>query len=253
MGKAFIYATMRFTSRILNVAGLTRVVWRLFLKYRPLIPREFMIARGDITVAVGIPYYNTIKRFSLAVGPRGRVIVIEADEGNRVRLEELIRADGLENISIIGKAAWSQPGECRFLLAKRDEDHRIENADIIIDNDLREELESGSYQDYVTVETSTIDIMMEEAGVDHIDYIEITVNGAEYEVIKGMSSILNRTSIIFAKGHVREQATGKPINIPITEFLKGQGFNTAITIPSKSVVKEWGMRQGDVYAWRTSS
>ena len=145
----------------------------------------------------------------------------------------------------------ARPGTCRFLLAKRDEDHRIENTDIVIDNDLREKQESGAYRDCITVEASTIDLMMREAGVDRIDYIEITVNGAELDVIKGMEEIMPRTSIIFAKGHVRDQVTGQPLNRSITDHLRRHGFETAITISSKSVVKEWGLRDGDVYAWRT--
>lgn len=250
MGKTFAYASMRLISRLLGSGRLRRETWKLFLKTRPLIPREFLIEPGNVVVAVGVPYLGTIRRFSKAAGADGRVIVIEADENNRTRLESAIRAEGMGNVSVIGKAAWSKPGTCRFLIAKRDEDHRLENADIVIDNDLREAQESGSYRDHVIVETSTIDIMMSEAGVDRIDYIEITVNGAEFEVIKGMENILPRTAVIFAKGHVRDQATGEPINKQISEYLTGKGFFPAITKPSASVVKEWGHRQGDVYAWR---
>lgn len=253
MRKDFAYAMMRFANRFLAASRLRQNVWRLFLKSRPLIPRELLINAGDIVVAVGVPYFGTIRRFSKAATAAGRVIVIEADRDNRERLETAIRAEGLKNVHIIGKAAWSQPGNLRFLLAKRDEDHRVENADIVIDNDLREAQESGSYRDSITVEASTIDLMMREAGVDRIDYIEITVNGAELEVIKGMEGIMPRTSIIFAKGHVRDKATGQALNKGIVEHLRKHGFVTAITVPSTSVVKEWGMRDGDVYAWRTFS
>lgn len=247
--KRFSYALMRLMSRLLYTDSMRRASWRLMLKIRPLIPREIVIRPGDIVVAVGIPYFGTIRRFSRAA-TAGRVIVIEADEDNRTALETSIQNEGLNNVQIIGKAAWSEQGAVRFKLAKRPEDHRIENADIIIDNDLREVQESGSYRDCVTVEASTIDLMMREAGVDHIDYIEITVNGAELEVIKGMKEILPRTSFLYAKGHVLDQVTGEPLNKAIDDYLKGYGFQTMITMPSKSVVKEWGPRKGDVYAWK---
>lgn len=236
-------------SRLLFTSGLRIAFWRLMLRIRPLIPREFVIRPRDIVVAVGIPYFGTIRRFSRAASA-GRVIVIEADDDNRMRLEAAIQEERLNNVQIIGKAAWSEPGSVSFMLAKRPEDHRIENADIVIDNDLREEQESGSYRDCVTVEASTIDMMMREAGADHIDYIEITVNGAELEVIKGMKEILPRTSFLYAKGHVLDQVTGEPLNKAIDDYLKGCGFQTAITMPSKSVVEEWGPRKGDVYAWK---
>ena len=238
-------------NRLLISSYLRRRVWWLILKFRPLIPREFLIQSGDIVVAVGVPFIETIRRFSMAAGAAGRVIVIEADKDNRERLESAIQVDGLKNVHIIGKAAWSKPGTCRFLLAKRDEDHRLENPDIVIDNDLREEQESGAYRDCITVEASTIDLMMREAGVNRIDYIEITVNGAELEVIKGMESILPKTSLVYAKGHVRDKTTGEPINRSISDYLRRHGFETVITVPSTSVVKEWGLRDGDVYAWKT--
>jgi FkbM family methyltransferase len=253
MIKKLAYAMMRLTNRLLISDRLRRRVWRLMLRTRPLIPREFLIKRGGIVVAVGIPYFGTIRRCALAAGGGGRVIVIEADEGNRQRLESAISAEGLENIQIISKAAWSSPGTLRFLLARRDEDHRIADTGNVIDNDLREERESGGYRDSITVEAATIDSMMHEADVDRIDYIEITVNGAELEVIKGMQNMLPHTAVIFAKGHVRDQDTGEPINKKISEFLSERGFFTAITRPSHSVVKEWGLRQGDVYAWKSPS
>ena len=252
MNKNLAYPIMRFANRLVNDNRLRLLIWRLFLRFRPLIPREFMIRAGDIVVAIGVPFFDTIRRFSMAADT-GRVIVIEADKANKERLENAIRAEGLNNVHIIGKAAWSKPGNLRFLIAKRDEDHRIENADIVIDNDFREAQESGSYRESIIVEASTIDQMMNEAGVDHIDYIEITVNGAELEVIKGMNGIIPRTSIIFAKGHVRDKITGEPLNKSICSHLRDYGFDTSITIPSRSVATEWGMRDGDVYAWRTPS
>lgn len=248
--KHFSYALMRIVGRMLFADGLRRAVWRLMLKIRPLIPRELIIRPRDITVAVGIPYLGTIRRFSKAA-TGGRVIVIEADEDNRMLLENGIHDEDMKNVQVIGKAAWSSSGEISFLLAKRPEDHRIENAEILIDNDLREEQESGFYRERVTVQASTIDQMMQEVGAERIDYIEITVNGAELEVIKGMGEILSRTAVIFAKGHVIDKETGEPLNKAIAEYLRGYGFTTVITMPSKSVVDEWGSRQGDVYAWKT--
>jgi hypothetical protein len=95
--------------------------------------------------------------------------------------------------------------------------------------------------------------MMQDSGVDLIDSIEIAVNGAELQVLYGMENMLKHTMRLFVKGHARMKGTGEPINKAIVSLLSQEGFKTKITKRSKSqpeAEKAWGMREGDVYAWK---
>jgi FkbM family methyltransferase len=197
-------------------------------------------------VQIGTRYTGTIDKLVRLVGEVGRVVLVEASPENFERLSEHIKMKSLDNAIIIERGAWSEKKKHRFILAKNPLDNRIEDENIVHDNDLVE----GGYVDQKEIEFDTVDNMMKEIGVNSIDFISITVNGAELEVLKGMEHMLDHTQRLYVKAHARHKETNRPINIDIVDFLNHRGFEAIITNATTAVVKEWGEREGDVFAWR---
>ena len=64
-----------------------------------------------------------------------------------------------------------------------------------------------------------------------IDFLSVTVNGAELEVLKGSEGLLRsapRHARVYAKGHALDE-TGEPIHRAAQQFLKELGYETTIT------------------------
>jgi hypothetical protein len=88
-----------------------------------------------------------------------------------------------------------------------------------------------------------------EHHVLHVDYIEIAVNGAGYQVLQGMGNLIECTDRLLVKGHAREKDSGHAINRQIALYLSNHGFQTLLTKRTPSF-SAWGDREGDVYAWK---
>jgi len=215
-------------------------------RIRPGIIMEIVVTRGECIVQVGTPYTRTVDKLAKLVGSAGRVLVIEAEPDNACRLSEHVRHKQGHNITIICKGAWSERGKHNLILARNPLDNRVEDKEVLHDNDLVEGAYVGSQQ----IDIDTVDHMMEESGVDSVDFMAITVNGAELHVLRGMERMLKRTQRLFVKGHAISKESKAPLNQSIGDFLRGRGFRAVITKGSGSVVEEFGERTGDVFAWR---
>ena len=231
-----------------------KILRKILLLFRGYLPKELQINLGDVVVLVGTPNISTIARSRIIIGNNGRLIVIEADEFSVSKLREW-KSKNKENnnIEIIYKAVWSEKKELELLKARRPGDNRIKNDKIMTDNDIREQKESGGYTNKIMVSADTINNIMKNIGIDHIDHMEITINGAEFEALKGARTVLHNTQRIFVKGHSRDVETNEPINLLIDKFLTEIGFTTILTKATQSVAGEWGDRDGDIFAYREDS
>ncbi len=206
-----------------------------------------LVKRGECVVQVGTPYIKTVDKLAKLVGKTGKVVIIEASRENVERLSSHVQNQKVSNVSIVAKGAWSKKGKRDFVRAKDPLDNRIADDNILHDNDLV----PGGYIDNEEIDVDSIDSIAKELGVNSIDYVSITVNGAELQVLKGMEKILDHTQRLFVKAHARNKDTNKPINQEVASFLEQRGFRTVITRTSPSVVPDkWGRREGDVFAWR---
>ena len=221
------------------------------LNFKQNVPREMMIGSGDTVVQIGTPQTETVRRIAKAIGPNGRAVVVEADETNVNRLRSWIDSNAIKNVRLIHQAAADRKGVLTFLVSKKwSGNHRLADDSIVNDNDQLEVDATGSEYLRKEVPADTVDGICAANDIDHIDYIEIAINGAELAVLKTMPEILKKTKRLFVKGHSRERETGMPICHAIKALLDGQGFKTRITRPSRAGTADWGKREGDVYAWR---
>lgn len=127
----------------------------------------------DIGANIGL--YSMIA--AKGAGPSGRVVAVEPEAGNCAFVERSRKLNGFENISIINKAASDHEGTLNLYLCEENKaDHRV------YDN-------SGD-RPSVAVAATSIDFLMNELGVPHLDVIKIDVQGAEFQVITGMHKTL---------------------------------------------------------------
>ena len=245
-----VFTFLRACSQTLGEGKAKEVVRRVILQYKQNVPREFMINRGDVVIQVGTPQVETIERIANCIGPNGRAIIIEPEQANVIRLRKRLKEIACNNIEVVQKAAWHEASHLEFLVSQKwSGNHRLKNDAIVHDNDLREREEGGDYQ-VTWVEADTVENIARQMNIHQANYIEITVNGAEFQVLQGVGALLQQTKRLFVKGHAREKGSQQPINIKIQKFLADHGFQTQRTKPVRSHSQEWGVKEGDVYGWR---
>jgi Methyltransferase FkbM domain len=107
--------------------------------------------------------------------------------------------------------------------------------------------------DEIAVEFYRIDDVLKDMAISEINYLSVTVNGAELEVLKGAEETLKRSRNIrvYSKGHARLE-NGQPINTLIKPYLETLALIAVISKgePSSTHDEGWLYRNGDVFAWK---
>lgn len=225
----------------------------LILKFQHSLPIELAVNQGDTVVQVGTPWPRTVNRYLKALGAAGKLIVFEANPRNFKTLKQHIESKGIKNAIIIHAAVCNENGTGELSISTHHGDHKIDLPDILMDNDLRIGNEN---MEKVTVPFVRIDDALKARNILSVDFLSVTVNGAEIEVLKGAAETLSNTppwARVFTKGHALD-ATGNPINLLLEKQLQTLGFDTKISRGERSSSDDgiWTKRAGDVFAWRTN-
>jgi FkbM family methyltransferase len=237
--------------RFLPEGALKNGVRSWLLKFQHSLPTELVVNRGDTVVQVGTPNPKTLLRFRRAVGPRGRLVIVEAMPGNQERLQSVIDEQRLDNVTLVRAAACNENRRGELAVSPFWGDHKIPLDSVRMDNDLRPE---NADMELIPVDFVRLDDALAEVGVDALDYLSVTVNGAEAEVLKGAAGILDRSSRgtrVYAKGHALDEQD-RPIHLQTQELMAQLGYRTRITRgePSSTLEQSWLWRAGDLYAWK---
>ena len=185
-------------------------------KERQKVAKIFKLNIGDICVDVGAFHGYGTMRLADIVGDTGAVVAIETDPEALIILKENIRVNNYTNILIVNKAASDHKGKDSF--------YRIGHTA----SSLNEQVLSDVCQEdaaIIEVETSTVDCILQELGIQRCNHVSITVNGAEPEVLMGMQETLSASlnvRITIAGWYYRE---GRRIAEIVNPVLKKMGFN----------------------------
>lgn len=212
------------------------------------VSRRFFVNKGDCVIQVGTPNLTLIKWYLKLLGPSGRLVVIEPEKKNFDLLQSDPTVTASPNLTLLKRAAWSKREKLSLVVSGSQYDHKVEVPEIVHDNDFVPDNYVGSE----LVQADTIDNVVQELGIDEIGFIEIHVNGAEIEVLKGMELSLPKTARISVKGHALLSDSKEPINKKISEILHENGFRTTLTRTSaaREEATDWSERDGDVYGER---
>ena len=169
----------------------------------PLIRRSFpfsRLRRGQRAVQVGTAAWTldagicqTIMMATI-VGPTGHVLAIEPDKNNVDALTDYVRRHNIKNVSVLQRGIWNTRCTKRLVVSRKSS-----GAHLLVDalkrkqssSEPRGNLTTNTGRVEIAIECDTLDNLLTETGYE-ADYINITVNGAEYEVLQGMHELLSR-------------------------------------------------------------
>lgn len=236
--------------------------WKNWLRAQLLdvrngLPRELMVSRGDVVVQVGMWRPRNLMRLSQCVGETGRVVLVEADQRVTDNLAQLIAAKNIQNVTIVNKGAFKERGTVEFNVGASPGHNRIDGTGVEMVVNVNQDV----FDQKASIEVDTVDNIVADLGIDRVDYVEITVNGVELEVLEGMPNTLQHAKRLFLAGYARDSESGEPTNERTSRYLKNQGFRTTITRRIKAdmedfdrdAVKQWGLMDGHVFAWREAT
>ncbi len=108
----------------------------------------------------------------------GRLIAVEADRDSHALLRRNLEWNGIANATVLHRAAWKEEGEMEL------------ETGFAQANTLISEVQRGESKQ--TVRTVSIDGLVAELGLDKLDMLSLTLNGAEVETLDGAGSTLDR-------------------------------------------------------------
>ncbi|MQA30890.1 MAG: FkbM family methyltransferase [Luteitalea sp.] len=166
---------------------------------------------GGLIVDVGAHTgYNTVYA-AQRVGVRGRVIAVEPTEDTRVMLHENINRNRLSNVTVVSCAAG----------AARMERELFVRGDFSAVNSLFAESVYASVTSSTRVQVAPLDDLVDGAP----DLVKIDVEGAELDVLRGMSRLLAAPGIqLIVEWHPALQAAAGYAPDALPRFLLDSGF-----------------------------
>lgn len=142
-----------------------------------------VVKKGDYILDVGANIGVHSLVFSTLTGNSGKVVAIEPQSNVRHRLELNLKNNHADNVIVLGCAIGAEESNARIY-------------DIANNNDGAATLrpsEPENHEKFEDIEVKTLNFIKESTGLDNFDVVKIDVEGAELEVLKGLSELLQST------------------------------------------------------------
>ena len=153
---------------------------------RKEMAERFKVKSGSTIIDAGaFTGFGTIKLAERS-GDEGRVFAFESFPDSLSLLRKNIEKNGIKNVTIVPKAVSNFTGTGTFYTGGL-------TANSLTEKTLSREVENSKLNSF-DVEVTKIDDELKKHGINSVDYINITVNGAEPEVIEGASELLRQSS-----------------------------------------------------------
>ena len=128
---------------------------------------------GDVAVEMGAFRGYFILRLCSWVGDNGKVVAIEPMPENVRILKKNLKANSIENCRVIEKGVWHEADTMVF--NRRDTDNQ--SSSLVIADQGKEKY---------SVQVDSLDSLLDEAEVEHCDFMVIQLNGVEIDALNGM-------------------------------------------------------------------
>ena len=196
--------------------------WLRVLSFRLFEHFSFktFVSHGEVVVIAGCWNILTVINWSECVGPTGKVIIIEANDLSYDVLKiELDRRSKLDNVTLVHKAAWNCKEQLVFEVADRPGSNKLKDCQTFYSTLI------GRYLEEKTVDADTIDNILKEIGVDSVDHVHVTINGAEIEAIEGMQYTLSKNGTrIFILSETLHVQDKQPVTAKVVRMLQDRGY-----------------------------
>jgi FkbM family methyltransferase len=154
---------------------------------------KFRPKDGEIVVDVGAHYGRYALIAAKRVGPKGKVIAIEADPENFDILNKNIKLNKslTENVITLNYAATSNKSKIKLSIPEKKSSGQTIYSSII-------PTRASATGKFVEVNANTLDNLLHENDIslEQVKWIKIDVEGAELEVLKGASELLSKSKDI---------------------------------------------------------
>lgn len=201
--------------------GLTALFgpgWRApllrFSAFGPLVS----VLEGETVVLGGCHRYDTLRSFYDAVGPEGRIVAIEANERNVEKLRERVAADrGMraENVTLVAKGIWNEKRRLTFIA----NDGGHPGLDKIESPRLRDfSYDKVERVQRFEIEVDTLDNILDELGVDKVDFVLLTINDAELLALDGVDRLIRRNPNVRFLVHSQSPYPGEVVKKKLAEM-----------------------------------
>lgn len=164
---------------------------------------------GQTVIDVGGHHGFFTLRAAARVGPKGRVLAVEAFPDNLQLLKKNIDANGLAWVSAVGVAASDSAGEAAFHVF-----NIVTGGSLVF--------KPGGTED-ITVAKETLDNILVQAGVSRVDLIKIDVEGACLSVLAGARKTLEQRPRLVMEVEGGESEVDK-----VRSFLERLGYGTEV-------------------------
>jgi FkbM family methyltransferase len=146
-----------------------------------------LIEPGKTVVQVGAPI-DTLgsgrsrgMHFALCTGPTGIAVIIEPDSESEKNFTAYREKHGMPQIRFVRSGAWSEQKRLRFYI---DPKHPATN----FTEGIRDysDAEMAAYE-LIELDANTVDNILDDLKIDDPYLVSITTNGAEPEILKGLT------------------------------------------------------------------
>ena len=144
----------------------------------------------SIAVQVGAPA-DTLRsgrsrgmHFALRTQSTGRTIIIEPDAESRKAFGKVCTAFGLKNVEIVPCGAWSKTDTLTFYIDPAHPATNFTEGTVPYSDERKRDFTK------VEVPVRPLDEILAGAGVEQVDVLSITTNGAERQILQGAESML---------------------------------------------------------------
>jgi len=188
---------------------------------------ERLLGPGMTVVDIGAHhgYYTLLA--SRKVGPRGRVLAVEASPREREKLNLHLRINRCANVQVETRALAEAEGEAELYLVRGGQT----GCNSLRKPDVSEPTEA------VPVRTGRLDSVLREHKIETVDFVKLDVEGAELSVLKGAPELLRRKPRPIILIEVQDIRTG-PWGYAaqeIVRFLSRAGFRWFQVLPDRNL------------------
>ncbi|HAF30461.1 MAG TPA: hypothetical protein DCG75_15570 [Bacteroidales bacterium] len=206
---------------------IKHIIWKTFVQIDSVLKFP-NLQKGEIGIQLGFdmiaPLTSDLFTMYKRVKPTGYVLGIDPDPRNIDLAKEIIKKKK-HNIKLIQKAIFSDKGECELLVGESASWNQLN----IIPIDTTVSFTGNK----ISVQMDRLDNIINELNIEilKIGHINLTINGAEYEALMGMHTVLSEAknmNLTIVSGRFDESGTinGRPDFEIIVEHLQKYGFKT---------------------------
>ena len=192
------------------------------------IIEHFNPKKNDTVVDIGAHLGRYALISSNRVGDEGKVITIEANPLVFEQLKKNLDLNKITNTICLNYAVYSEKTKLKLFVRKEEStntEYSLRNT-VMVDRDKLMVERSKDAERILEVNADTLDNLLDLNDIkqESVNWIKIDVEGAEYEVLKGATNVLSKTTDIALLIEIHEIGDGKTLYQPIMDLLNNYNF-----------------------------